>query len=40
MILKKIGLMMLPGMFLGLLAFFFPFFYAVLPVHEAEVCLC
>jgi hypothetical protein len=27
-------------MIIGFFGFFFPFFYALLPVHEADICLC
>ena len=31
---------MMPGFILGFMGFFLPFFYALLPVHEADICLC
>ena len=39
-ILRKVGLFLVPGCVLGFLGFFFPLFYSILPVHEADVCLC
>ena len=39
-ILRKVGLFLVPGCVLGFFGFFFPLFYSVLPVHEADVCLC
>jgi hypothetical protein len=31
---------MTPGFTIGFLGFFLPFFYAILPVHSADICLC
>lgn len=31
---------MAPGLVIGFLGFFMPFFYAILPVHGADICLC
>lgn len=39
-ILKKVGLWLMPGCILGFFGFFVPLFYAILPVHEADVCMC
>ena len=30
----------LPSMIMGLLGFYFPLFYVILPVHETDTCLC
>lgn len=39
-VIKRFSLYMTPGLVLGFMGFFLPFFYALLPVHEADVCLC
>lgn len=31
---------MTPGFIIGFLGFLLPFFYAILPVHSADICLC
>lgn len=39
-IIKRVMIFLTPGLILGFMGFFLPFFYAILPVHEADICLC
>lgn len=39
-ILKTLAKWMTPTWILGVLGLFSPFVYAILPVHEADICLC
>ncbi len=39
-ILKKLAKWLAPGIVIGFMGFIFPFFYALLPVHCADICLC
>ena len=39
-IFKKLLIWMTPGFTIGFLGLFLPFFYAILPVHSVDICLC
>lgn len=39
-ILKKLVIWLTPCLLIGLLGLLLPFFYAILPVHAADICLC
>ena len=39
-ILKRVAKLLSPFWLIGFLGIFSPFFYAFLPVHEADICLC
>jgi hypothetical protein len=39
-IIKRVLIFLTPGFILGFMGFFLPFFYSILPVHEADICLC
>lgn len=39
-LLKKVAIYLSPGFIVGFMGFFLPFFYAMTPVAQANVCLC